>query len=118
MLNPCPPSVKSSPSPTEDQRSAAPAGAVELDKTESGVGTAEALTLRCIELLQQGDVENFNKIRPKGALDLSGVDLRGKGLTGVNFDDVILTRANLERACLTNAKMRRVNAEQASFNDA
>ena len=35
-----------------------------LDKSETGVGAEEALTLRCIELLQAGDVKTFNEVRP------------------------------------------------------
>lgn len=88
------------------------------EKTATGVSAAEALTLRCIELLQAGDVKTFNEIRPQGQIDLSGIDLSGRKLEGVNFDDAILTRANLERCYMPNASLQRVKAEFVCFDDA
>lgn len=74
------------------------------------------LRQRCIELLLEEKVEEFNRIRPDDGLDLSGINLSGKNLIGVNFDNVNLDHAILVRTNLKDATLRRVRASHTDFS--
>lgn len=81
---------------------------------------------KLIALLENGQIEAFNRLRTQGRLDLSGVDLRGKDLSGVNFQDVNLSDALLDGAILRGPSTNLRNAvlrgasllERADLSDA
>src|SRR5262245_37383203 len=79
----------------------------------------DAATLeRCRQLLAAGDVAAFNKSRPEGAFDLSGIRLAEVVLDGVRLDDVILTRADLAGASLVGASFNHAVLDHASLEHA
>ncbi len=89
---------------------------------------------RLSALLEQGNVEEFNKLRPKGEIDLSRIqipkdtNLKGVNLTdailigaklvSVNLSGAILTNANFTQADLAYAQLKDVSAKNANFDRA
>jgi len=88
-------------------------------------------------LLEQGEVAEFNRLRPRTAIDLSGIDLsgvplrgadlgfltldraflRGTDLRGALLDGASLERADLAGAVLTEARLRdRCNLKYANLS--
>jgi uncharacterized protein YjbI with pentapeptide repeats len=89
-------------------------------------------TSQLVELISQGKVEEFNRTRPEGAIDLSriviakdtdlsGADLSnalliGAQLAGVRLTGANLTGADLTQADLSYAKLDGVQASKANFD--
>ena len=66
-------------------------------------------------LLAAGDVAAFNRSRPAGDLDLTGIVLAGVVLDGVRLDGCDLRRADLSGASLAGASLNGAVLEQASL---
>src|SRR5262245_17184046 len=81
-------------------------------------GTREDLVARCRALLRAGNVEEFNRTRPPGRIDLTGLDLSRKSLRGVDLDDALLARASLVQADLTGASFRRTVLDRSDLTKA
>src|SRR5262245_47999177 len=77
---------------------------------------ADAQALRA--LLERGDVEEFNRRRPRYRLDLTGVDLSGKDLRNVNLSHSILDRAMFRGSDLTGANLDDASLERAELTGA
>lgn len=67
------------------------------------------------ELLQNGKVEEFNRLRLPEAIDLTGIDLTGRVLDGVDFRDCDLTRAILKGTSLSGAMLQHANLNHADL---
>ncbi|MCY2958840.1 MAG: pentapeptide repeat-containing protein [Planctomycetota bacterium] len=76
------------------------------------------LIARCRALLEAGDVAEFNRIRPAGSLDLTGLSVSKKNLRGVNLDDAVLARAALIQCDLTGATFRRALLDRSDLSKA
>jgi len=76
------------------------------------------LVARCRSLLEAGKVAEFNRLRPTGELDLSGIDLSGRSLRGACLDDALLARAALMRCDLAGASFRRAVLDRSDLSGA
>src|SRR5262245_4902314 len=76
------------------------------------------LVARCRTLLREGNVAEFNRTRPRGRIDLTGIDLSRKALPGVDLDDVVLARAALVQTDLTGASFRRTVLDRSDLTKA
>lgn len=73
-----------------------------------------------IVLINSG-TDAFNAWRaqnPQVSLDLRGLDLHGKDLTGINFSRVVLEKANLSHAVLNNADLSFARMKGANLSHA
>jgi len=71
-----------------------------------------------LELLAQGEVENFNAERPTGKLDLYAADLSGAQLPGVDLSGANLENADLSGATLTDGMLARADLSGADCTGA
>jgi len=69
-------------------------------------------------LLERGDVEGFNRSRPRTRLDLSGIDLAGKDLGGVDLSFVEMDRAVLRGCDLSAARFDGASLQRADLGGA
>lgn len=97
---------------------------VQLVGTDSSVNQEDDPTLEMSrrervehlkDLLRDGNVEEFNRLRPADKIDLSGIDLTGRNLDEVDLRDCDLTRAILEGTSLRNAKFQHSILEHANL---
>ncbi|MCB0352475.1 MAG: pentapeptide repeat-containing protein [Bdellovibrionales bacterium] len=61
---------------------------------------------RCLHLLREGKIEEFNKLRPANALDFSRQDLSGLDLRKADLRNVDLSRADLSGSDLSGALLQ------------
>ena len=73
---------------------------------------------QCRAWLAARDVDTFNRARPEGEIDLTGIDLSGAALDGVRLDRAILRRADLTGASLIGASFQGAVLEQATLERA
>ncbi len=66
-----------------------------------------------VRLLEDGKIEEFNKLRPAGRLDLRGVSLAKRNLSGADLRYCELGRADLSGADLTDALVQHANLDRA-----
>ena len=69
----------------------------------------EFIKAKLVRLLKQGEIAYFNKIRPKGRIDLSGADLPGADLSGADLSGANLSGANLSEASLFRTDLSEAN---------
>ena len=92
---------------------------------------SELISQKLSELLKDGNVMEFNKIREQNKnvdvnilspyirnLDLSGINLSGIKFRNAGFYDTNLSRANLRRTKLFQADLERVNFSNADLSGA
>ena len=83
--------------------------------------TAEMSRAELIEhlkdLLRNGNVAEFNRLRPPDKIDLSGLDVRGRNLDGVDFRDCDLTRAVLQGTSLRGALFQHAILNHANLQN-
>ena len=58
-----------------------------------------------VQLLREGQIADFNRIRPKGKIDLSDANLHGAILVGADLSVADLFRADLSGADLSGANL-------------
>ena len=71
-----------------------------------------------IALLKNGKIEEFNRVRPEGKIDLRWADLIRADLTGADLTGADLHGACLMGACLTRANLTRANLSWAILSEA
>ena len=76
-----------------------------------------------IALLKNGKIEEFNRVRPEGKIDLRGaflrlVDLRGANLIGANLSLANLYKVNLSGADLSGADLCYAYLREADLREA
>ena len=71
-----------------------------------------------IALLKNGKIEEFNRVRPAGEIDLRKANLAGADLWGANLTEVILIGADLTEANLARADLRWANLCKADLTEA
>jgi stage V sporulation protein K len=68
-----------------------------------------------IKALKDGDVETFNSLRPAGRLDLTGINLSKRNLTGIDLRYCELARSDFSGTDLTGAQFQYANLDRAVF---
>lgn len=71
-----------------------------------------------ISLLKSGRIEEFNKIRPRPFVNLSGADLSSAYLRGAYLSEADLSEANLSGADLSEANLRGTDLNKADLRGA
>jgi hypothetical protein len=68
-----------------------------------------------IKALKDGDVETFNSLRPAGRLDLTGINLSKRNLSGIDLRYCELARSDFSGTDLTGALLQYANLDRAVF---
>jgi uncharacterized protein YjbI with pentapeptide repeats len=71
-----------------------------------------------IALLKSGKIEEFNRVRPEGEIDLAWANLEGANLERADLRWVCLNDAYLYEANLTRANLRLANLTRANLRGA
>lgn len=79
----------------------------------SGPETSE----RFAALLREGKIEEFNRLRPAGELNLRRISLRGCDLSGVDLRNADLTGADLRGVILNGARLQHAIFDRADISD-
>jgi len=103
------------PPPEPKSESFGPASGAVREEQFPGRRPRDPQTMQLAKLLQEGNIGDFNKLRPTGRLNLSGLDLSGLNLSGVDLRDADLTRAILKGADLTGALFQRAVLDRADL---
>ena len=71
-----------------------------------------------VTLLKEGKIEEFNRVRPEGEIDLQGAHLQGARLRGADLRGADLRGANLRGANLQRADLRWTKLQGADLRGA
>lgn len=71
-----------------------------------------------VDFLVNGNLEEFNKLRPHGdpVLDLSELDLNNKKLTGFNLSNTDLTGSDLSKSEISEVDFSNSNLSSVNFS--
>lgn len=71
-----------------------------------------------ISFLKREKIKEFNQVRPRPKVDLSGADLYGANLREVDLSDADLRKANLYGVDFDRADLRRADFSEANLREA